>query len=78
MENGKQDYEERARAALVLLQEAVRASGVPDAKIDLKRDVRGVLHVVAKSGGHSHRLEIVQASGYLRLTKVMQNILQAI
>lgn len=78
MENGKQDYEERARAALVLLQEAVRASGVPDAKIDLKRDVRGVLHVVAKAGGKSHRLETVQASGYLRLTKVMQNILQAI
>lgn len=74
----KQDYEERAGAALFLLQESVRASGVLDAQIELRKDCRGVLYVSAKAGGKSHRLELVQASGYLRLTKVMQNILQVI
>lgn len=68
-------YEERARAALQLLQESIRASGVPDVDISLEHDKWGGLYVIVMAEGRSHRLELKAGSGYIRLTRVMQNIL---
>ena len=77
-EERKKDYEERARAALVLLQGAIRASGVEGAELLLKRDKWDVLYIVARSGGASHRIELIAGRGYARLTHIMQEILQVI
>jgi hypothetical protein len=74
----KENYEFRARAALMLLQGAVRASGIPDAAIELKHDKQGVPYVLARAEGKAHRLELTTGSGYIRITRAMQSVLAVI
>ena len=72
------DYEARAAAALVLLENAARCGGVPDASIKIKHDCKERPYVLLCAAGSSHRIELLTGDHYLRITRVMHNILEVI
>lgn len=73
--NRLKDYEDRAAAALVLLENAARCGGVDDATIKIKHDKQWKPYVVAQTGGVSHRIEMMVGDNPQRITHVMQSIL---
>lgn len=77
-EERKAAYEERARAALLLLQESIRVSGIEQAAISLKHDRWGVPYVEVSLGSTSQRVEMTVGHCYGRLTHIMQEILRIV